>query len=66
MGNSSAHNREIIIEIASADKINLGLITWKDYKIRKSDITIVKNYLNEDELIQLNLLVEQYLAFAEN
>ena len=43
----------------------MGLTTWKGEKIRKSDITIAKNYLSEDELKQLNLLVEQYLAFAE-
>jgi hypothetical protein len=43
----------------------MGLKTWKGEKIRKSDITVAKNYLSEDELKQLNLLVEQYLAFAE-
>lgn len=57
---------EIIIERAKAEKINMGLTTWKSEKIRKSDVTIAKNYLTEDELSQLNLLVEQYLAFAEN
>nr|MDA3799206.1 RhuM family protein [Kiritimatiellia bacterium] len=34
-------------------------------KIRKSDVSIAKNYLNEDEIKLLGLLVEQYLAFAE-
>ena len=43
----------------------MGLTTWKGEKIRKSDVTVAKNYLSEDELKQLNLLVEQYLAFAE-
>jgi len=57
---------EIIVERVNADKQNLGLTTWKADKIRKSDVTIAKNYLNEDELSQLNLLVEQFLAFAEN
>ena len=57
---------EIITERASADKLNMGLTTWKGEKLRKSDITIAKNYLSEEELSQLNLLVEQYLAFAEN
>ena len=33
--------------------------------IKKSDISIAKNYLNEDEIKLLGLLVEQYLAFAE-
>ncbi len=34
-------------------------------KIKKSDVSIAKNYLNEDEIKLLGLLVEQYLAFAE-
>ena len=34
-------------------------------KIRKSDVSIAKNYLNEDEIKLLGLLVEQFLAFAE-
>ena len=33
--------------------------------IKKSDISIAKNYLNQDEIKLLGLLVEQYLAFAE-
>jgi hypothetical protein len=33
--------------------------------IKKSDLSIAKNYLNEDEIKLLGLLVEQYLAFAE-
>ena len=36
-----------------------------DVKMKKSDISIAKNYLNEDEIKLLGLLVEQYLAFAE-
>ncbi len=57
---------ELIVERANAEKQNMGLTTWKGVKIRKSDVTIAKNYLTENELSQLNLLVEQYLAFAEN
>ncbi len=56
---------EIISERANAEKQNMGLTTWKGNKIRKSDVIIAKNYLTEQELKQLNLLVEQYLAFAE-
>lgn len=33
--------------------------------IKKSDVSIAKNYLNEDEIMLLGLVVEQYLAFAE-
>ncbi len=43
----------------------MGLTTWAGKNIRKTDVTIAKNYLNEEEIIALNLLVEQYLAFAE-
>lgn len=56
---------ELIKNRVSVEKQNMGLTTWKGEKIRKADITIAKNYLSEDELKQLNLLVEQYLAFAE-
>lgn len=44
----------------------MGLTTWKSEKIRKGDVTIAKNYLSEMEIKELNLLVEQYLAFAES
>ncbi len=57
---------ELIVERAKAEQQNMGLKTWKGDKIRKTDVTIAKNYLTENELSQLNLLVEQYLAFAEN
>jgi len=64
----AVHNHtaaELIKKRVSSEKKNMGLTTWKGEKIRKSDVTIAKNYLTEDELTQLNLLVEQYLAFAE-
>lgn len=63
------HNRtaaELIKERVDAEKENLGLTTWKNRRIRKEDVLIAKNYLTEAELKQLNLLVEQYLAFAES
>lgn len=56
---------ELIKKRVNAEKQNMGLTTWKGEKIRKSDVTVAKNYLSEDELKQLNLLVEQYLAFAQ-
>lgn len=56
---------EIIAERANAEKPNMGLTSWTGAKVRKSDVTVSKNYLNEDEITALNLLVEQYLAFAE-
>jgi hypothetical protein len=47
-----------LLGMQSYDKKSVG-------KIRKSDVSIAKNYLNEEEIKLLGLLVEQYLAFAE-
>ncbi len=43
----------------------MGLTNWRGDKIRKADVSIAKNYLNEEELTSLNNLVEQYLIFAQ-
>ena len=56
---------EIIYERADSKKKNMGLTNWRGSKIRKDDVAIAKNYLNEKELLELNNLVEQYLIFAE-
>lgn len=56
---------EIIHERADCDKPNMGLTNWRSVKVRKQDVVIAKNYLNQDELLALNNLVEQYLIFAE-
>lgn len=56
---------EIINERADSSKKNMGLTSWRGDKIRKSDVSIAKNYLNNDELSALNNLVEQYLIFAQ-
>ena len=56
---------EIITERAKADKPNMGLTTWKGAKIRKSDVTVAKNYLNSEELSALNRIVTMYLDYAE-
>jgi len=47
---------ELITERADADRPNMGLTSWKGTKVRKSDVTVAKNYLNEDEIRQLNRL----------
>jgi hypothetical protein len=57
---------ELIAQRAIATQKNMGLSSWQGSKIRKTDVGIAKNYLSEAELSQLNLLVEQFLAFAEN
>lgn len=56
---------EIIHSRADSTKPNMGLTTWRGTKVRKEDVAIAKNYLNESELAALNNLVEQYLVFAE-
>ena len=60
---------ELIVERADARKEHMGLMTWQDApngKIKKSDVTVAKNYLTEKELGQLNRMVSAYLDFAEN
>lgn len=60
---------ELIVERADHQKEHMGLTTWADApdgKIKKSDVTIAKNYLSENELHQLNRMVTAYLDFAEN
>lgn len=60
---------ELIVERADASKSHMGLTTWQDApngKIKKSDVTVAKNYLSEFELSQLNRMVTAYLDFAEN
>ena len=57
---------ELISKRADASKPNMGLTSWRGPKIRKHDVTVAKNYLSYDEIKQLNLLVEQFLAFAES
>lgn len=51
-----------------ADKPNMGLTTWKNAPngmIRKPDVSIAKNYLNETEMDDLNRIVSIYLDYAE-
>lgn len=59
---------EIIFDRANNSKEFMGLTTWKNApkgKILKSDVSIAKNYLNEDEIGNLNLLVSAFLDLAE-
>ena len=59
---------ELISERATLDSPTMGLTTWKgapDGKILKSDTLIVKNYLNEKEVTQLNRLVTMFIDYAE-
>jgi hypothetical protein len=56
---------ELIVKRADGSLPNMGLTTWDGARIRKSDASVAKNYLTEDELRALNNLAEQYLVFAE-
>jgi hypothetical protein len=57
---------EVIVSRADSRMPKMGLTNWEGAQIRKSDVSIAKNYLNEEELRALNNLVEQYLIFAES
>ena len=56
---------EIISDRANSAKPNMGLTSWSAKKVRKTDVAVAKNYLSKDEIEILNLLVSQYLDFAE-
>uniref|UniRef100_A0A7C4W168 Hydroxyacid dehydrogenase n=1 Tax=Desulfatirhabdium butyrativorans TaxID=340467 RepID=A0A7C4W168_9BACT len=60
---------EIIYQRADASQPNMGLTTWKNAPygpIRKSDVTVAKNYLSEEEIRELNRIVSMYLDYAED
>ncbi|NLT52254.1 MAG: virulence RhuM family protein [Ignavibacteria bacterium] len=60
---------ELIAARVNSTKENMGLATWKNAPkgaIRKTDVGIAKNYLNEKELDGLNRIVTMYLDYAEN
>lgn len=59
---------ELIMERADHEKEHMGLTTWKNApkgKIVKSDVSVAKNYLSQNELSDLNQIVSMYLDYAE-
>jgi hypothetical protein len=59
---------EIVYSRADSEKRNMGLTSWKsapDGRIRKTDVSIAKNYLDDKELNSLNRIVTMYLDYAE-
>ncbi len=56
---------ELIADRADATKDNMGLTSFKSKKVRKQDIIIAKNYLNNDEIDTFNRIVTMYLDYAE-
>jgi hypothetical protein len=57
---------ELIRSRANAELPNMGLTSWKGDEVRKSDITIAKNYLTADEIGGLNRIVTMWLDYAED
>lgn len=57
---------EIVKSRANREKANMGLTNWQGSRIRKGDVVIAKNYLDEQELDGLNRIVTMFLDFAEN
>jgi hypothetical protein len=56
---------EIVKTRADAKKPNMGLTSFSGEVVRKKDVTVAKNYLDATEIDTLNLLVAQFLDFAE-
>jgi hypothetical protein len=57
---------ELIADRADADKPNMGVTSWKGSIVRKGDVGTAKNYLNNEEIDELNRIVTMYLDFAED
>lgn len=57
---------ELIAERADPERPNMGLTTWKGAMVRRGDVTIAKNYLQEEEIEELNRIVVMFLDFAED
>jgi len=57
---------ELIADRADAAKPNMGLTTWTGGAVRKTDVTVAKNYLREGEIAELNRIVVMFLDFAED
>jgi hypothetical protein len=56
---------ELIVRRANANVPNMNLLSFKGDRVRKADVVVAKNYLNGEELDQLNRLVSMFLDFAE-
>ncbi len=56
---------ELIAERVDSKKDNMGLTSFKGAKVRKTDVTIAKNYMTHEEITTLNLIVNMYLDYAE-
>lgn len=57
---------EIIVQRVNPVLPNMGLKSWKGSRVRKQDVSIAKNYLNQPEIEELNRIVIMYLDYAED
>ncbi|SUC23943.1 Virulence protein [Proteus vulgaris] len=57
---------ELIASRADASQPDMGLTNYKSDEVRKTDVTVAKNYLRENELKELNRIVNMWLDFAED
>ena len=57
---------ELIHQRADASKPHMGLTSYKGDDVHKCDVTVAKNYLNQDEVSELNRVVNMWLDFAED
>jgi hypothetical protein len=56
---------ELIASRVDHTKPNMGLTAWKGDLVQKSDVTVAKNYLNQDEISELNRIVTMWLVTTE-
>ncbi len=56
---------ELITSRANVSLPNMGLTAWKGSRVRKSDVTTAKNYLQQEEISELNLIVTMFLDTAD-
>ena len=57
---------ELIANRSDPNQPNMGITTWKGSIVRKGDVGTAKNYLNQDEIEELNRIVTMYLDYAED
>ncbi|MFW5408484.1 virulence RhuM family protein [Pectobacterium brasiliense] len=57
---------ELIASRVDASKPDMGLTSYKGDEVRKTDVTVAKNYLRGDEIKELNRIVNMWLDFAED
>lgn len=56
---------ELLVARSDPESRNMGLTTWKGQRVRKQDVGTSKNYLDEAEIRELNLIVTMFLDTAE-